>query len=66
MPVLFSTSLYQINISMTNDCVSVIKALAMGVQLMTGRLKYTHIKCKGQRKDEQVSPKEFMYFRSQK
>ena len=51
---------------MTNDCVSVIKALAMGVQLKTGRLKYTHIKCKGQRKDEQVSPKEFMYFRSQK
>ena len=35
MPVLFSVCFYQININMTNGCVSVTKTLMMGVNIMT-------------------------------
>ena len=37
---------------MTNDCVSITKTLVMGVKLMTGRYKKTHIKSKDQCKDK--------------
>ena len=38
----------------------------MGVKLMTGRYKKTHIKSKDQCKDKWTSKKEFVYFPAQK
>ena len=55
MLVLFSICFYQININMTNDCVSITKTLVKGVKLTTDRYKKNaHIKSKGRKKNSYI------------